>query len=257
VALYIEWQRRLQPTLPLGPTTIDERYATAVADLRAMTEQITAQQSRGEPPMTEDPDPYIPEPATAPVAVLEPLAPPTARIPKEYTIAIKGKTHVLYTGLVLAARSQGLLTLSADWTYNDADLSLAHAVCTFADGRRYEDSGDATPTNVSKGITAHFRRVALTRAKARCLRDALGISECSVEELAEDTGKREVPDLSPPARPTSTRQDLRQHLWGLIKAQAPHITTREDAAAWVQEETGYALVPDNYAAIAATLGRGA
>jgi hypothetical protein len=207
--------------------------------------------------MTEDPSPYIPEPGVAPVAVLEPLAPPTARIPKEYTIAIKGKTHVLYTGLVLAARSQGLLTLSADWTYNDADLSLAHAVCTFADGRRYEDSGDATPTNVSKGITAHFRRVALTRAKARCLRDALGISECSVEELAEDTGKREVPDLSPPARPTSTRQDLRQHLWGLIKAQAPHITTREDAAAWVQEETGYALVPDNYAAIAATLGRGA
>ena len=55
---------------------------------------------------------------------------------------IKGKVHVLYTGLVVAARANGLMSLAADWTYNDAELSLAHAVCTFADGRRYEESGD-------------------------------------------------------------------------------------------------------------------
>jgi hypothetical protein len=31
----------------------------------------------------------------------------------------------------------------------------------------------------------HFRRVALTRAKARVLRDALGVDLVAVEELAE------------------------------------------------------------------------
>lgn len=208
-----------------------------------------------EAPMTEDPDPYIPEPA---VAVLEPpvAEPVPLRIPKEYTVSIKGRTHVLYTGLVLVARSQGLMTLSADWTYNDADLSLAHAVCTFADGRRYEDSGDATPSNVSKGIASHFRRVALTRAKARCLRDALGISECSVEELEDDAHRRETPDLSaavpPPTTPTT--QDLRSQIWAIVKGRAPQtVGSREAVAAWVQQQTGYALVPANYGAIVHSL----
>jgi len=34
-------------------------------------------------------------------------------------------------------------------------------------------------------VAGHFRRVALTRAKARVLRDALGIDLVAVEELAE------------------------------------------------------------------------
>jgi hypothetical protein len=53
--------------------------------------------------------------------------------------------------------------------YNDADLSLAHAVATFQDGRRFEESGDASPGNVTRMVAVHFRRVALTRAKARVL----------------------------------------------------------------------------------------
>jgi hypothetical protein len=79
----------------------------------------------------------------------------------------------------------GLVSLTAEWTYNDAELSLAHAVATFADGKRFEESGDASPANVTKKVAVHFRRVALTRAKARCLRDALGIDMVSVEELSD------------------------------------------------------------------------
>ena len=45
------------------------------------------------------------------------------------------------------------------------------------------DCGDATPSNVNDKVAPHFARVALTRAKARALRDALDIEMCSVEEL--------------------------------------------------------------------------
>lgn len=225
--------------LPIGPTTIDERLATP---------------AREEVPMPADP--YIPEPDEELVAVLEaaapPPLPPRVTIPAEYVMQIQGRRHVLYAGLVIGAQHSGLVSLSADWTYNDAELSLAHAVATFADGRRYEDSGDASPSNVTKSVAKHFRRVALTRAKARCLRDALGIQECSVEELAEAEGKREVPTLTPP----QTEPDLKRRIWQLVKQQDPTITTREQVALAVRGATGLALEPDQYGAIVAHLEGG-
>jgi len=83
------------------------------------------------------------------------------------------------------AQARGLVRLTADWTYNDPELSLAHAVATFQDGRRFEESGDATPANTNRKVAPHYRRVALTRAKARVLRDALGVDLVAVEELSE------------------------------------------------------------------------
>lgn len=286
VTLYTEWQRRLGFTpqglplgsqvlashpddetlgngspvddatlpLPLPPTSIDERLAHTPMQswVVATPDRTTAHLPQEEDRMPDDDAQYIPEPDAPGVAVEDPPAPatlPPLRIPKEYTVSIHGRVHVLYTGLVMAAQAHGLQTLAADWTYNDAELSLAHAVCTFADGRRYEESGDATPSNVSKGIAAHFRRVALTRAKARCLRDALGISECSVEELEEDTGKRETPDMT---REPST-QALRQRIWQLVKQHDPTIRTRDQVALAVRVATQLELDPDNYAQIVARL----
>jgi hypothetical protein len=91
-----------------------------------------------------------------------------------------------FAGLLQMALDRGLVGLTADWTFNDATLSLAHAVATFQDGRRFEESGDASPDNCTKKVAAHFRRVALTRAKARVLRDALGVELVAVEEVAEE-----------------------------------------------------------------------
>jgi hypothetical protein len=70
------------------------------------------------------------------------------------------------------AHERGLVALTADWTFNDAELSLAHAVATFQDGRRFEESGDATPANTNRKVAVHFRRVALTRAKSYGMRSA-------------------------------------------------------------------------------------
>ena len=84
------------------------------------------------------------------------------------------------------AHAAGLVSLSETWVYNDTDLSLAHAVVAFTDGRRFEGSGDATPSNVTRKVAPHFRRVALTRAKSRALRDGLNIDLIAVEELGEE-----------------------------------------------------------------------
>src|SRR5712691_5706354 len=90
-------------------------------------------------------------------------------VPPQHVVMIQGKPFVKFAGLLQMAHERGLVSLTADWTYNDAELSLAHAVATFQDGRRFEESGDASPGNVTRMVAVHFRRVALTRAKARVL----------------------------------------------------------------------------------------
>jgi hypothetical protein len=108
-----------------------------------------------------------------------------SRVPPESVVMIQGKPFIKFSGLLQMAHAQQLVELSETWIYNDADLSLAHAVAIFEDGRRFEGSGDASPSNVNHKIVPHFRRVALTRAKSRPLRDALNIDMVAVEELGE------------------------------------------------------------------------
>jgi hypothetical protein len=81
------------------------------------------------------------------------------------------------------AHEKGLCELGAEFVSVTAELALACAWATFKEGRKFRESGDATPTNVNAGVKAHYARVALTRAKARCLRDALNIGMVAVEEM--------------------------------------------------------------------------
>jgi hypothetical protein len=81
------------------------------------------------------------------------------------------------------AHERGLVNLSAHFISVTDTLALAEATAEFADGKTFSECADATPQNVGSTVRAHFARIALTRAKARCLRDALNISVCSVEEL--------------------------------------------------------------------------
>jgi hypothetical protein len=106
-------------------------------------------------------------------------------IDPRHIVLIQGKPFVKFAGLLELAHKRGLQELRVAWTYNDAELSLAHAVAVFPFGT-FADCGDATPGNVTRKVAPHFRRCALTRASARALRLALGLDMVSYEELGED-----------------------------------------------------------------------
>ncbi len=125
------------------------------------------------------PESVSPEP-TSPVAVPDTTA---AHIPAQFLTEIHGKQFVQYAGLLAMAHERGLVNLSAHFITVSNDLALAEATAEFADGKVFSECADSTPQNVGPTVRAHFPRIALTRAKARCLRDALNISVCSVEEM--------------------------------------------------------------------------
>jgi hypothetical protein len=129
--------------------------------------------------------PHPPAPAQPQTASIISDTPSLPEGLKPFIVHLHGKPFVQYAGLLFLAHERGLVSLTADWTHNDPELSLAHAVALFEDGRRFEESGDATPANTNRKVAVHFRRVALTRAKARALRDALGVDLVAVEELED------------------------------------------------------------------------
>lgn len=101
----------------------------------------------------------------------------------------QGTEFISYKGLIFLAHRKGLISLIASPSFEEHERGFycfrAVAICEDKHGRRlhFEAEGDASPKNVSKMITPHIRRMAETRAKARVLRDLLGIGMCSVEEL--------------------------------------------------------------------------
>jgi hypothetical protein len=118
-----------------------------------------------------------------PTSPLEASGTTTAHIPTQFLTEIHGRQFVQYAGLLALAHEKGLVNLSAHFISVSETLALAEATAEFADGKLFMECADATPGNVGPTVRAHYPRIALTRAKARALRDALNISVCSVEEL--------------------------------------------------------------------------
>jgi hypothetical protein len=96
---------------------------------------------------------------------------------------LHGKPFIKYTGLLAIAHTKGLVSLKAHFISVTQELALAEAEATFADGQTYSECADSTPQNVPAHIRPHYPRMALTRAKARALRDALNVAMVAVEEL--------------------------------------------------------------------------
>jgi hypothetical protein len=102
---------------------------------------------------------------------------------KPFIVTLHGKPFVQYAGLLFLAHERGLVSLKAHFISVTETLALAEAEATFADGHTYGECADSTPQNVGATVRAHFPRIALTRAKARVLRDALKIGIAALEEL--------------------------------------------------------------------------
>ena len=133
-------------------------------------------------PAAQPAAPTWPERAKA-QPVLTPGAPTAPAIPAQFLVELHGRQFVQYAGLLAMAHEKGLQSLSAHFISVTPELALAEATAEFRDGKTFMECADATPANVGAKVKAHFARMALTRAKARALRDALNISMCSVEEL--------------------------------------------------------------------------
>ena len=120
-----------------------------------------------------------------------PVVPPVIESPTEpvhgidarHITYLYGKPFVKYAGLLALAHDKGLASLKATFITVTPEMALASAEAVFSDGTAYSECADATPANVPAHIKPHFPRMALTRAKARCLRDALNVGMTAVEEV--------------------------------------------------------------------------
>ena len=106
-------------------------------------------------------------------------------IDPQFVIQLHGKSFVLYAGLLAAAHRQKLVELTARFVSVTSEMAVAEATAIFEDGRKFSEAAEATPANVGAQVRPHFARLALVRAKARALRDALNIGMCTVEELGD------------------------------------------------------------------------
>src|SRR5438067_2856701 len=108
-------------------------------------------------------------------------------ISKEFVVSLKGKEYPLFAGVLDAATRAGLKSLTTRIvqipTLENGGLAVVMARAEFEDGRVFEDVGDASPANCSSQIAAAALRIASTRAKGRCLRDALNVGQTLYEEL--------------------------------------------------------------------------
>ena len=104
---------------------------------------------------------------------------------KSYISYLHGKPFVRYAGLLALAHERGLVQLTAKIEFHAETLVLASATATFSDGRSFTEWADAMPSNVGAQVRPHWVRMALTRAKARALRDALSIGIAALEELSD------------------------------------------------------------------------
>jgi hypothetical protein len=205
VKLAREVQTRLgqqpQASLPLPPTTVDERLAQAptqipcrapglpsgprlddgtcahpVVDRGLCATHLALAETEAPPAQEEMPAMLVPESTTEDTT-------PDVRIPRQFVKVIKGKQFVEFAGLLAMAHERGLQSLSEEFISVTPELALARAVATFSDGRTFSACADATPENVNAMVKLHFARVALTRSKARALRDGLNVACLAVEEL--------------------------------------------------------------------------
>lgn len=108
-----------------------------------------------------------------------------------------GRPFVFLRGLEKLAKARGItnaMCLRLDrFSPDGVQATYEYA---FADGSVYQGSADATTRNCDGNFKLYLAAMAESRAKARALRTAFGISMCSVEEkssiqVADD------PDLGP------------------------------------------------------------
>ena len=114
-------------------------------------------------------------------------APRRARqpFPPGHSSKFRGKTLVKYRWFARTWRTRrAWSSLSAHFISVTETLALAEATAEFTSGQTFSECADAGPASVNPKVAKHFARISLTRAKARCLRDALNLAHLVALEEA-------------------------------------------------------------------------
>jgi hypothetical protein len=123
---------------------------------------------------------------------------------------VVGETDaVSFKGLLSLAHEEGLRSIRTTLLQTpSAENGMTAIVASVVKTNRgtFTGIGDANPDNVSAQVSAHFIRMAETRATARALRLAVNIGEVAIEELSGGVSLVERPLTPPPAHRQPTAQ---------------------------------------------------
>lgn len=118
---------------------------------------------------------------------------------ERYVKTLQGREFIVYGGLLDLARHAGLRRITTNivqipnaengmYAVVEAEVETENGV--------FKEVGDASPSSVNRTILPHILRMAATRAKARALRDAVGVDLVALEELGDALPEDDIP--SPP-----------------------------------------------------------
>lgn len=124
-------------------------------------------------------------------------------VPEEFITTLQKKDFITYTGLLHMGHKIGIKSIVTDLmqipSAENGNVAIAKAIITTNDDEVFIEFGDAGPNSVNKMIAPHIIRMALTRAKARALRDLCNIGMTSAEEMGGEDN--DVRDNSRPKQP--------------------------------------------------------
>ncbi len=110
---------------------------------------------------------------------------------------LQGKDFILYGGLLELVKARGLKKINTHVVQIPSKENNMYAVMEAevqTEDGIFKEIGDASPESVTRTIQPHILRMASTRAKARAMRDAVGIDLVAVEELGkQDLAEEEFP----------------------------------------------------------------
>lgn len=134
-----------------------------------------------------------------------------------------GKEYILYGGLLLLAHDRGFKSIQVKLLQAPSEANGHTAICEAQvvddKGQVWTEIGDANDKNCSSRVAPHKIRMAATRAKARALRDALGID--LVVDVELETAQAEPMS---PEQARAIRQLMKEK--GLTKEDVRKITER-------------------------------
>lgn len=113
---------------------------------------------------------------------------------------LQGCDYILYGGVLQLAKERGLRRISTSIVQlpskENSMYAVVEAEIETSDGV-FRELGDASPESVARSIQPHLLRMAATRAKARAMRDAVGIDMVALEELGDAQPAEDYYDGAP------------------------------------------------------------